>query len=493
MAKNLFLSKSKYLHGLQCPKYFWYEYHDKSAIPPPKLAIQRSFDEGKKIGELAQKLFPGGLLLAREREPRLQHKQSVAALKLRRPLFEPGFVFQQTYALADILTPVGDDEWDMIEVKSSTSVKSEYYHDAAFQRYVYEGAGLKIRRCFILHLNKGYIRRGALDVEALFNKVDITQECQVLAGQISAQIELLNKVMASQDIPAIRIGPHCDKPHHCPLSNLCWSFLPEEDNVFLLNGGGQKCWELLDQGITKLTDIPANYDLNFRQVAQIQAHQSRRPYFDKEAIREFLTAIKYPLFFLDFETLATAVPLFDGVGPYQPVPFQYVVYCLKSAESSPEKFSFLAPDRQDPRETILRQLQQLLGEAGSIIAYSAAFEKNCLKAAANEYPEYREWVERLNKRFVDLLVPFQKFYYYHPQQLGRASIKNVLPALTGRSYKGLEIGEGGTASAEFYRVMFGDNVSAEEREKIRAALEIYCDQDTLGMVEILEILQRHVK
>jgi hypothetical protein len=92
-------------------------------------------------------------------------------------------------------------------------------------------------------------------------------------------------------------------------------------------------------------------------------------------------------------------------------------------------------------------------------------------------------------RFVDLLEPFQRFDYYNPKQQGSASIKAVLPALTGHSYTDLEIQEGSQASLEYLRVHFGD-VAEAERLKVREQLERYCGQDTEGMIWIVEATER---
>ena len=128
-----FLSKTKYLEGLQCPKLLWYEYNRKDDFPEVDVAAQAKMDQGKRVGELAQTLFPGGLRLERDEIPEKQAEKSLVAAKLRKPLFEAGFVYKQAYALADILNPVAKDAWDLIEVKSSTGIKEEYYGDVAFQ------------------------------------------------------------------------------------------------------------------------------------------------------------------------------------------------------------------------------------------------------------------------------------------------------------------------------------------------------------------------
>ena len=65
----------------------------------------------------------------------------------------------------------------------------------------------------------------------------------------------------------------------------------------------------------------------------------------------------------------------------------------------------------------------------------------------------------------DLLIPFRGFNFYHPDQFGSASIKQVLRALTGKDYKNLEIQEGDKASQESVRVTFTD-VSEMEHKRV---------------------------
>ncbi len=70
-------------------------------------------------------------------------------------------------------------------------------------------------------------------------------------------------------------------------------------------------------------------------------------------------------------------------------------------------------------------------------------------------------------------------------------MKSVLPALVGKGYDDLEIQDGNTASAEFIRMAFG-NLNFIEKQKIRTNLEKYCGLDTLGMVWILDSLNKQV-
>ncbi|MBD3309772.1 hypothetical protein GF351_00985 [Candidatus Woesearchaeota archaeon] len=52
------LTKSKYLTGLQCPKYLWIVFHEKEAIPQASLADEFKSKEIEKVGQLPKKLFP---------------------------------------------------------------------------------------------------------------------------------------------------------------------------------------------------------------------------------------------------------------------------------------------------------------------------------------------------------------------------------------------------------------------------------------------------
>lgn len=482
-----FLSKTKYLDGIKCPKLLWYEFNKTDAVPEPDPATQAIFDQGKKVGELAQKLYPKGIKIEREQMPEKMHAKSLEALKLRQPLFEAGLTYGRTYALPDILVPVEGNAWDLIEVKSGTDVEDEHLIDAAFQKYVYTGAGLKIHKCFLLHINNEYLRRGEIEVKKLFTKVDITDEIKPYQANLERSIQGMLDIISGKE-PKIMIGPQCAKPYDCPLEELCWEFLPEGD-IFQLRGRKEKLYALLDKGILKITDIPLE-GLSEKQLIQVNSHRTGKAHVDKEGIREFLAELKYPLYFLDFETIMPAIPAYDLSHPYETIPFQFSLHIIQKEGAKPIHHGYLAPGDVDPRPEVLKRLKGLLGDAGTIVAYSMSFEIGCLEKAVEAYPEYKDWFKKLEKRFIDLLVPFRKLHYYHPAQEGSASIKSVLPAMTKSSYEGMEISDGGEASREYARVTFGSNIDPKDRQRVRQALEEYCQLDTQAMIEVLEGLRR---
>ena len=485
----LSLSKTKYLDGLKCPKLLWYEYNRKDDLPDTDVATQFIMDQGKIVGELAHTLFTGGIILKREHDPAKQAAKSLEALKLRKPLFEAGFVYKHAYALADILNPVGKDAWDLIEVKSASSVKDEYYYDMAFQKYTYEGAGLKIRKCYLMYINNQYVRKGQIEPKKLFATKDITKQCDELMPEVEQGIFEMLEIIKNNE-PKIKVGPHCSSPRPCPLEDICWDFLPKEGNIFCLYYGTKKAYQLMERGILRISEIKKDINLSYRQNIQVVSHKSGKPHINKDEIGRFLNELKYPLYFLDFETINPAVPVYNNLRPFESIPFQYSLFIVKDRSATPKHYSYIAPGDKDSRPEILKQLKSFLGNSGSIIAYNAVFEITTLRHASETYIKYQDWVSDIEERFVDLLNPFRSFSYYHPAQGGSASLKDVLPAITKLNYNNLDIAEGGMASSEYYRVTFNKDIDIKERQRVYSALEKYCDLDTRGMIEILKSLRK---
>jgi len=489
MSHTPYISKSKFLQGLQCPKLLWSAYNVKHLFPEVDAALQAVFDQGHEVGAFAKRMFPNGIEIDTDPtnfEGAIQLTQK--SLPFRRPIFEATLSSNGGYARADILNPVGKDEWDMIEVKSTTSLKDVHIPDLAFQVWVFTEAGIKIRRCFLCHINNEFVRHGEIDPKQFFSLRDVTAEVAELSHSIEEQVGQMGRIIRLVKCPDIQIGEQCDSPYTCPLHEHCWSFLPPQNVLDLYDDKKGRGWDLLKRGVLKIADIPENYSLSEKQEIQRLVATSGKPHIKHTQIEAFLSNLEYPLHFLDFETFSTAIPLFDSTRPYEQIPFQFSLHIVHKAGVKPEHRKFLAEGRNDPRSEFMRQLKSAIEPSGSIVAFNASFEKGRLNECAEVLPEYKSWVSEVNGRVVDLLTPFRGFNFYHPDQCGSASMKQVLPALTGKDYKHLEIQEGNMASREFLRVTFTD-VSESERKRVRRALEKYCGQDTEGMIWILYALR----
>jgi hypothetical protein len=480
------LSKSKYLTGLQCPKYLWIQIHEPERIPEADAITQYIFDQGHLVGEYAKKLFPGGIDM-----PRDDFMENIATTKKllaeRGPLFEAGILSGRLYCRVDILNPVNEDEWEIIEIKSGTSVKEVYIDDVSFQKFCCEKAELEIRSCKLGFIDRQYVKNGEIDPEQLFTLEDISAQVEEISQGIEERVANLLEVISNKTCPEAAIGQHCLAPYECPLRVECWRFLPE-NSVFDLRGGKTSQFALYEQGILSIKDIPDDIPLTRQQKIQKECVMTGNVHVEKEEIRQFLDKLKYPLYYLDFETFGPAIPLYDGTGPYQDIPFQFSLHVVENDASEPVHHSFLAEGIEDPRPQILRELQRLLGSEGSIIAYNAGFEEGVMRESVDAFPEYTDWLAGILPRMVDLLYPFTNFHYYNASQKDTASLKKVLPAVTGKGYEEMGIGAGMHASIAFARIACG-SATEEEIARVRADLVKYCKLDTEGMTWIIDKLR----
>jgi hypothetical protein len=486
MSFNL-LSKSKYLNGLQCPKYLWIALNDPERIPAPDAATQHIFDQGHLVGELAKKLFPKGINIPSENFMG-NIDMTKELLQKRVPLFEAGLKSWPIYSRVDVLNPVNENEWDIIEVKSSTSVKDINLDDVSFQKLVCEQNGLKIRNCYLAHINNQYVKNGDIVPEEFFTIEDISEEVLDAGRGIASRVKKMMEVIGSIVCPEIDIGPHCNDPYECPLkATECWTDLPEH-NVFTLYYGGKKRQQLYENGVLEISEIPDDFNLNEKQSIQCACVVSGNPFINPTNITGFLASLEYPLHYLDFETINPGVPLFDGTRPYQNIPFQFSLHKQPAPGADTQHYWHLAEGQQDPRPELMVNLHKYIGDKGSILVYNRSFEEGVLKNNGETFPMYGEWAESVIGRLVDLMVPFRSFHYYHPAQMGSVSLKAVLPAITGHGYEGLAISDGGEASLRYLDITYG-RVPEEERLRTRQDLLTYCGLDTEGMVSIIKRLQ----
>lgn len=213
------LTKSRSMIGLQCNRSLWILCNDKNSVPDVDLSTQHRFDEGHIVGQLAKQLYPNGIDIP-ESDFNKSLELSQELLEKRVPLFEAGFKFDNCYSRADILVPVGKDEWDVVEVKSPTAVKPEYLHDLSFQVHCYKGYGLKIRKTYLLHINNQYVKQGAIDPQDFFVKEDITAEVYNTIDGINKRIAVMQEMINNDTYDTLKYGEHCESPKTCPMPEL---------------------------------------------------------------------------------------------------------------------------------------------------------------------------------------------------------------------------------------------------------------------------------
>jgi hypothetical protein len=484
VSKSRSISKSKFIAGLQCPKLLWTHYNDAASIPEPDGAKLDIFATGHHVGDMAKLLFPSGIEVPWTNNLYLTVTTTVELMAQRKPIFEASFLHGGGYCRVDILVPAGKDEWDLYEVKSATKVKGVNIKDVAFQAYVLEGSGVKLRRLYLTHVNNQYVHQDTINASEFFHSEDVTEDARKLQVMVKPELGNMHKVLTGP-VVALEIGEHCFEPYKCDLWGQCSSHLPESNVLQLTRIRRSKAFNLMDKGFMGIEKIPAT-ELNNHQLTQQAAVQTGRPQIIPSQIDRWLKGISYPLYCLDFETINPAVPLFKGTRPYQQIPFQFSLHVVERKGVAPRHVEFLSETREDPRPALIQALKSI-GDDGTILAYNMGFEKRVICDLADDFPGEAAFLLALVERFVDLMTPFSKFWYHAAGQQGSCSLKNVLPVLTKTSYEGLAIGDGGMAMREFRRVVFTDP-QAGDKSEVLENLKVYCKQDTMALVDVLNAL-----
>ncbi len=467
------------MNGLQCLRLLWFA--EKKLLPKINLSDEHKFSQGHDFEEYVKKLYSRSLDLNG-----LGFKENLDAtkkgVKERKTIFEAGFMINNLFVRCDLIKPVKNG-WQLFEIKSTTQVKPVHIPDLAFQKYVLEKSGLKVSNCFVIYINKDYVKKGKIDFEELVLMEEVTNQVNEITG-FEEKVKEFIRVMNLPKYDEMHIGQNCNNPYECPLKSECWKNFPENNVLQLTNW--RVYWKLFDAGIYDIKDIPADTKLNEKDQTLIRSLKES-PQINKSEIKKFLDSLHYPLYHFDFETFDTAIPIYDKSRPYQKIPFQYSLH-IEQKDGSIEHKEFLATGKIDPRKELLKQMKKDLEGKGDIIVFNKSFEISVMRKLAEDFPANKKWLFQAMDRTVDLAEPFRLFHYYDKSQKGSYSIKKVLPAITGKSYNELEINNGGDASTLYFYSHIIKKL--DNKEEIRANLIKYCGLDTEGMAWIINKLKK---
>lgn len=485
-----YLSKSTFLRGVQCQKSLALDaFHPELRDPLPATA-QFRMQLGTEVGREARKRYPGGGVGRVPDSYAISLERTRELIEGGAPvIFEAAFEEAGVRIVADILVRL-EGSWRLIEVKSTTGAKPEHTWDVGVQAFVLRRAGLELKDIVLLHLNSGYIRHGELDYQELFTETSLTREVDDLQEEVERFIAACTSTLASGEVPDVPIGVQCRDPVDCDFIGHCWKAVPSP-SVFDIYYIGKKAYDLYDRGIVRIEDIPPHQPLDKRSTFHVQAHKAGRTIVKPDELREFLGALRYPLYYLDFETFAQPIPPYDGLSPYGNVPFQYSLHVQGEPGRPLGHHGYLAEAGIDPRREFLEKLLEDTEGEGDIIVYHRPFEQKILGELAVAFPDRSQAIEERTTRLIDLLEPFRKRLYWDPKMGGSNSLKQVLPVFAPElSYDALEVGNGEQAMETFLRL--ADEGDPERIEALRQSLWEYCKLDTLAMVRILDGLRSAV-
>lgn len=483
----LLISKTKFLAGVQCLKNVYLQIHHKELIPKVTPELQAIFDQGHDVGLAARKQFSDGVLIDHAPWDFGGSLKSTKAeiQKGTQTLFEAAFDYQGCFSKADIIKfNIHSNRWIIYEVKSTTKLKDEHLVDIGIQAWIMAKSGLPIEQINIMYLNPAYTDSSH---DNLFITEDITSRIREIYPQVSGLLNQIINSLKEEEIPNVDIGPHCLKPNACAFVSHCWKEknIPEL-SVFDLPKIGDHKWNWYRQGVVKLDDSRLVGE-TVQQKRMIENFRTQERIIDVKSIQDEIKKWKFPLFFLDFETISSALPQYPKVKPYQQVPFQFSVHIWENQNSENLKHvEYLHQDKTDPRPQLIKALLKASEGTGDIISYYSPFEKARIEELAAYSEEHRAPLLSLLDRIKDPL-PIVRDHIYDFDFKGSFSIKNVAPALLGDQYNYDDLGiSDGLEAQRAFRIIMDESTPSQEKRQIVADMLDYCRQDTLVMVELVK-------
>jgi len=493
------LSKSKLIAFRQCPKRLWLELH-RPELREDSAGTLVSFQVGHQVGDVAKRIYdPNRTGAAIDVKGEGYEAALARSTKLlaesRQPIFEAGFKAGGALAFADIMLPAGKNgspAWRMVEVKSSTSVKAYHRDDVAVQTFIAQEAGVKLESIAVACIDSKWIYPGDENYQGLLAETDLTDEALARTEEVRGWLTEAQRVAALATEPEIAIGNHCHDPFDCGFCDYCSRGVvqPKYPVDWLPSLRASKREQLTAAGVDDLRNVPDNL-LNERQ-RRVKHHTlDATVYFDAAGAAQDLAGHGLPAYFLDFETIQFAVPIWKGTRPYQQIPFQFSVHTL-SVHGRLAQDAFLDLTGHDPSEPFARALIAACGTAGTIFVYNAGFETARVSELARRYPKLTASLLAINERVVDLL-PIARNRYYHPSQQGNWSIKVVLPAAVPElSYSSLDGVRDGAMAMAAYAEAVSPGADQTRRDQIRRQLLAYCRLDTFAMVRLWQVLSGRI-
>lgn len=494
------ISKTEFTTYLTCPGYAWHARYRPDLLPQKDDSVKRKFRDGQTIEEIARGFFPDGVEIPYGTVNAAVEHTATAIAAGHTTLFQATAIAEAgMLARADVLIRV-DDGWHLIEIKSSStdpsspnSMIKKHLDDVTYQTIAFRQAGFPIVQTSVLAINRTYRRNGDISVHDLFVTIDVTNEVHARCHEMQPVIDSAIEVLLNDRVPALCECHRKTRSNRCELFSHFHPHIPDRGTIYnIANIQRATLLPALDRGILMMVDWPDDLKLSGKQKGQVALARSGSEIVQHDKLTAFLDSLQTPLWFLDYETFQRAVPLWDGYGPHQQIPFQYSLHRWEPGFDEPVHLEYLAEYADvDTAEALLQQLAQDIEPLGSVVVWNRKFERDRNKEMADRFPQHADFLLDVNARMIDLGDVVNNGWWDHPAFQGSWSLKQVLPvAAPDLSYKDLEIGDGSTASERWMQCVLDspDELSDTERADVLTALRAYCKQDTLAMYRIYQHL-----
>jgi hypothetical protein len=475
------------MSSLQCLKRVHLEINRKDLVHFSR-ATEAAFALGHEVGDIAIELYGGdhGTFIEYNGgnfTAALAKTEQLMTSMFRTPIFEATLQHGGVLDREDVLLPVDDDSgqnWRIVEIKASTRVKPEHIHDCAVQAWVHTGAGYPLSSISLGHINNRFQYAGDGNYDGLFAEHDLTGKVFELLPAVPIWVEEAREAVAGP-MPNVPVGQHCTKPYECPFIDYCW---PNDSRYPIagLAGSKKKLGIWVMDGYRDIRDVPSS---EISSETQLRIHRVTMEGVPEllSGAQAFVESLAYPRFYLDFETVGPAIPIWAGTRPYQALPFQWSCH-IERAPGVMEHAEFLDLSGESPMRSLAEQMIADLEADGPVLMYTS-YERSVIEGLAAMFPDLAAELQAISARLVDL-HPVTKINYYHPDMLGSWSIKAVLPTIApDMDYAKLEGIQEGMGASSAYIEAIDSQTSAERKEQIREELLKYCKHDTEAMVRLV--------
>lgn len=498
-----FIDKNTYLAYLDCAKNTWLKFNkfDELRTFFEVVEFKKSgASQASIVKQQARKLFLKGLFIeASDKRAAALETQRHMEMKTQ-ILFKATFVYKAFLVVADVL--VYDDQtecWNLYGISSKSGLddkkkqkeKEEIVNGLTFQVIILKSLGIELGEISIIYLNKDYVRDEIIDLEQLFCSMKVSSEVSDKESTVSQQMFEISDALLSDDCTELTCECiYKGRSNHCATFSWSHSHVPSYSvhDLSKIGLNKKRLAELVDAGIFKINEIPDNISLTGSQKNQVHVYKQQKLLIDYDAINKEFSALTYPLYFFDYETYSSAIPMFNGFSPYKNISVQFSLHIVYDQHNEPTHCEYLHEATNDPSLNIIQKLQEFIGSPGTIIVWNKAFEKHQNTELAGRHPEFKEFLDDINSRIYDLMDIFKKQMYVHADFKGSSSIKKVLPVIAPElSYKKLAIQHGQDATQKWFDMVHG-GVTMEEKQKIAHDLREYCKLDTYAMYAIWQNL-----
>ena len=480
------LSKSKLISAWQCSKRLHLEKHYPE-LGDISTQTESLFATGHRVGEISQQLYGTPESVEVEFDKRvgfmLQRTRELIDGGADFPIFEATFRHEGVLIRADVLIPDGDS-WRVIEVKASTSVKEYHVLDCAIQDWVLRNSGIDVTSISLAHINNQFVYEGDGNFDGLLIEHDLTDQVRTLEPTVLELVAEARDAVVGP-MPDVAVGAQCTSPYECQFINYCWP-TDTEYPIAGLGGGKAKLGEYVALGYRDICDVPAE---SISAAIQQRIHRvtcSGEPEILDGARRDF-EALAYPRYYLDFETIGPAVPIWAGTRPYAAVPVQWSCH-IEESEGTFRHEEFLDLSGEPPMRDLAEALIEMLGDTGPVLMWTN-YEAGVIRKLIDMFPNLARPLQRIIDRLYDL-HPVVKQNFYHPKMLGSWSIKAVMPAINpAMDYARLDGIKEGTGASDGFIEAIAPETTPERKAELDKQLRRYCRFDTEAMVEIVRFFQ----